>query len=97
MNDHSRGPSEKSSTKPQRATGKKRSLSKMPGVTGYQIARAVLLENARLHADPTSDAFRHNLNAALYQLAEAVEADAREIKAQLSRIDALLTARRDRR
>ena len=66
-------------------------------MTGYQIAKALLLENARLHADHTSDPFRHNLNAALYQLAEAVEADAREIKTQISRIEELLIARRERR
>jgi hypothetical protein len=75
----------------------KRSRLKPTNVTGYQIAKALLLENARLYAGHTSDPFRHNLNAALYQLAETVEADAREIKAQLSRIEELLIARRDRR
>ena len=97
MNDHSRGPSDNITTRPQRAAGKRRSLSKAPRVTGYQIAKALLLENARFHADHTSDPFRHNLNAAVYQLTEAVEADTREIKAQLFRIEELLSVRRNRR
>jgi hypothetical protein len=85
------------STQPKGVAPMKYSISKPKKVTGYQIAKALLLENARLHADHTSDPFRHNLNAALFQLTEAIEADALKIKAQLSRIEELQIARRDRR
>jgi hypothetical protein len=59
-------------------------------VPNYRIAKAALLENARIYINAESDPFRHNLNVALYQFVEAVEAELLELKLSASRIEELL-------
>jgi hypothetical protein len=58
-------------------------------ISSYKIAKAALLENARIYIDSEADPFRHNLNVAIYQLIEALEADLRELKSDLARIEEL--------
>jgi hypothetical protein len=58
-------------------------------ISSYKIAKAALLENARTYIDSEADPFRHNLNVAIYQFVEAVEADLRELKSSLLRIEEL--------
>jgi hypothetical protein len=58
-------------------------------VSNYKIAKAALLESARSYINSDTDPFRHNLNVALYQFVEAVEADIREVRSCLSRIESL--------
>lgn len=58
--------------------------------SGYDLALAVLLENAPLYIRPSSDAFRHNLNTAMFQLVKAVARDMAALHARLDRLESLL-------